>query len=260
MKKNRYLNDYTLAIGKAVKYDISRFYRKGFPEIVFSSGKSVRQLTEICIRVVESGEPVIVSKIGKSRSAAVTRAVLKRIPPGIKPKYWGDAEILSIVPLKWKSSFSDLPLKAAIVTGGSSDIRVAAETEAILEILQCKHDSFFDCGIAGLHRTVEVAAELQRGDYAVAIVFAGMEGALASVITSLVDIPVIGVPVSTGYGFGGSGIAAITSMLQSCIPGLTVVNIDNGVGAAASAVAIMNLFAGRPKRRPGSDINETAQA
>jgi NCAIR mutase (PurE)-related protein len=249
MKRNSLLSNYTLAIGEAIKFDISRFYRKGFPEVVFSSGKSVKQMAAICISVVESGEPVIISKISRSRSREVMKAVLKKMRHGIKSKYWDSAEMLSVQPLKWAGGFPPSPMKIAIVTGGTSDIRAAAETQAILEVLRCRYDTFFDCGIAGLHRTVEVASELQSGDYAVAIVFAGMEGALASVITSLVDIPVIGVPVSNGYGFGGGGIAAMTSMLQSCIPGLTVVNIDNGVGAAASAVSIMRLLAAHAREK-----------
>ncbi len=121
-------------------------------------------------------------------------------------------------------------------------MRVAYETIAVLDTLGYTHDEFFDCGIAGLQRSVDAAGAIQRGNYCVAIVYAGMEGALASVMASLLDIPIIGVPISSGYGAGGEGVGALQTMLQSCVPGLTVVNIDNGIGAAAAAVSIIRQF------------------
>ncbi|MEM3851598.1 MAG: AIR carboxylase family protein, partial [Methanomassiliicoccales archaeon] len=129
--------------------------------------------------------------------------------------------------------------RVALITAGTSDVRVAAETMHILTYFGVEYDRYFDCGVAGLHRSIGAAKSILDGDYDVAIVYAGMEGALASVIASLLPIPVIGVPTSNGYGHAGKGESALSSMLQCCVPGLTVLNIDNGVGAAAAAVRIL---------------------
>jgi len=150
--------------------------------------------------------------------------------------------MLCVVSKSWKcESHEGLP-PVAVVTAGTSDIGIAMETITVLDVLRYTHTDFFDCGIAGMQRTLEVARDINEGEFGVAVVFAGMEGALASVMTSLTDIPVIGVPVSNGYGFGGHGEAALKSMLQSCIPGLAVMNIDNGIGAAAAAISIIRAI------------------
>lgn len=241
MKEGKELAKYTLDIGESVKFDFTRERRKGFPEIVLSTGKSDSMIVSICRGVVKSGEPVIISRIDAERAGRLTDLLRQSIHKRGEMHYYEDGRIFFVRPAGWKIRSHRGAKKAAIVTGGSADIRVASETSAILEILGYAYDNFFDCGIAGLHRSIEAARRIQNGDYGIAIVFAGMEGALASVMASLLSIPVIGVPVSAGYGAGGDGSAALHSMLQSCIPGLSVVNIDNGVGAAASAVAILGL-------------------
>ncbi len=123
----------------------------------------------------------------------------------------------------------------AVFAAGTSDIPVAEEARIILEELGCKTIAAYDIGIAGIHRVLPWVAKVSEEDADVVIVVAGMEGALASVVKSMVDVPVIGVPTSVGYGYGGGGTSALMSMLQSCSPGITVVNIDNGFGAAAAA-------------------------
>ena len=132
--------------------------------------------------------------------------------------------------------------KIGIITAGTSDISVAEEARLVCEAMNCECITSYDIGIAGLHRTFPVLKEFIKSDVNVVIVAAGMEGALASVVSSAVNIPVIGVPTSVGYGYGEKGVAALASMLQSCALGLSVVNIDNGIGAGAVASKIANLM------------------
>jgi NCAIR mutase (PurE)-related protein len=129
------------------------------------------------------------------------------------------------------------------MTGGTSDVVVAEEARTIAEEMGCEVITAYDVGIAGFHRHIKpLKRMLQEGVDAIVVV-AGMEGALPSVIASLVDVPVIGVPTSVGYGFGAGGVGALTTMLQSCSPGMCVVNIDNGVGAGALAALIAHQVA-----------------
>jgi hypothetical protein len=128
--------------------------------------------------------------------------------------------------------------KIGIMTGGTSDIPVAEEAKAIAEEMGCEVITAYDVGIAGFHRHLQPLKRMIKEDVDAIIVVAGMEGALPSVVSSLIDIPVIGVPTSCGYGLGGKGIGALITMLQTCSPGLCVVNINNGVGAGALAALI----------------------
>jgi len=136
-----------------------------------------------------------------------------------------------------------------ILTAGTSDIAVAEEARLMCEAMNCSCICSYDVGIAGLHRVFPQLKKMIKDEVDAIIVVAGMEGALASVVSSLVDIPVIGVPTSVGYGYGEKGIAALAAMLQSCTLGLSVVNIDNGIGAGAMAANIANRAAGK-KIRP----------
>ncbi len=226
---------YVKEIGKSVKFDIGRYERRGFPEIVLATGKTDAELLGIVERVTAEGHPVAISKLEHGRAAEMISRFAGRRDIITEQRL----SMLFFKPVGWKTPSRDGKGKVAIVTAGSSDMAAAGESIALLDFLGYSHDDFFDCGIAGMHRTVRAATEVIAGGYSVAVVFAGMEGALASVFASLVPIPVIGVPTSTGYGFGGGGTAALTSMLQSCVPGLLTVNIDNGVGAAAAAISII---------------------
>jgi hypothetical protein len=127
-----------------------------------------------------------------------------------------------------------------ILTAGTSDIGVAEEARLMCEAMNCKCMSSYDVGVAGIHRVMPVLKEFVKKEVDSIIVVAGMEGALATLVSSSVNVPVIGVPTSVGYGYGEKGIAALASMLQSCALGLAVVNIDNGIGAGAMAASIAN--------------------
>jgi len=134
---------------------------------------------------------------------------------------------------------------AGVITAGTSDVPYAQECALLLEELGVRVISAFDAGVAGIHRPVMSLQKMR--DASVLIVFAGMEGALPTVLASLTDLPVIAVPTPVGYGFGGKGEAALKTMLQSCSPGVTVVNIGNSVGAAAAAIRILRAIRkGRP--------------
>jgi NCAIR mutase (PurE)-related protein len=130
-----------------------------------------------------------------------------------------------------------------IISAGTSDIPVAEEAAIIAEEMGCQVTCIYDVGVAGLHRLVEPLRNLLSSGVDAIVVAAGMDGALPSVVAGLVPVPVIGLPTSIGYGLGGKGIAALLSMLQTCAPGLSVVNIDNGVGAGTTAALIANRVA-----------------
>jgi hypothetical protein len=130
--------------------------------------------------------------------------------------------------------------KVGILTAGTSDIGIAEEARLMCEAMNCKCITSYDVGVAGIHRIFPILKEMINEDVDCIIVAAGMEGALATLVSSMVDIPVIGIPTSVGYGYGEKGIAALASMLQSCSLGLSVVNIDGGIAAGAIAANIAN--------------------
>ena len=146
-----------------------------------------------------------------------------------------------------KKDWSEPPKsgKIAIMTAGTSDIAYANETEALARLLGVEVYTYYDVGVAGIHRLIEPVKNIIEEGVDALVVFAGMEGALPTVVAALVDIPVIGVPVPTGYGYGGKGETALASMLQSCAPGLAVVNIGNGLGAGAVACLIAKRCANK---------------
>ena len=121
------------------------------------------------------------------------------------------------------------------MTAGTSDIGIAEEARLMCEAMNCKCMTSYDVGVAGIHRAMPILKEFVKKEVDAIIVVAGMEGALATLVSSSVNVPVIGVPTSVGYGYGEKGVAALASMLQSCALGLAVVNIDNGIGAGAMA-------------------------
>jgi NCAIR mutase (PurE)-related protein len=130
--------------------------------------------------------------------------------------------------------------RVGIVTAGTADAAYAEQAQVVAEEMGCETSIIYDVGVAGLHRLVQPLHRLFEDRVDVIIVAAGMDGALPSVIAGLVNVPVIGLPTSIGYGVGGRGLAALLAMLQTCVPGLTIVNVDNGVGAGASAALIAN--------------------
>jgi NCAIR mutase (PurE)-related protein len=213
--------------------DISRELRKGVPEIVYAEGKSIEDLLAIVDSFLKSDGKIVITRTNEAQAVEL----MKRFQRTARIRYDKRSRVMVVNSSKSSSTF-DRVGKVAVLTAGTADIGIAEEAKAVLEEMGCEAISFYDVGIAGIHRVFPAVKKCITENVAAVIVVAGMEGALASVISSLVSVPVIGVPSSSGYGMGGKGEGALVSMLQSCSPGLVVVNIDNGVGAAVAAALI----------------------
>ncbi len=209
------------------RIDHHRALRKGFPEVIFGQGKTVRQIIEIAQRLVSGGQTALITRIDESQAQEV-RAVLPDL------RYYPDGRLAALGEPPTPPAGQGTIL---VVSAGTADLSVAEEAAVTAELMGNRVERLYDVGVAGIHRLLN-DLELLRAA-AVLIVVAGMEGALPSVIAGLVDRPVIAVPTSVGYGASFNGLAALLAMLNSCATGITVVNIDNGFGAAASAT-LMN--------------------
>ena len=209
--------------------------RAGIPEVVFAGNKASADIADALRRLVEANGRALASRVRpedvrcdssmrsnpQSRSRLIRwRALLSRPRPGTdRPNQGGIVGILS---------------------AGTSDIPIAAEASLIAAEMGATVLEAWDVGVAGLHRLVDPLERFAAAEVDVIVVAAGMDGALPSVVAGLVDVPVIGLPTSVGYGLGAGGVGALTTMLQSCAPGLVVVNIDNGIGAGSTAALIAN--------------------
>ena len=217
------------------RLDQERNLRRGFPEVIYGQGKTPEQIIQIMGALEEKnpGEPIMATRIDPE----VARAILPDLP---EVEYIADARILLLGPRR-KPLHQGL---IQIVCAGTSDMPVAEEAAHTAEIMGNRVGRLYDVGVAGLHRLLAVVPELRAAR--VIIVVAGMEGALASVVGGLVGCPLIAVPTSVGYGAGAGGQAALLAMLNSCSSGGTVVNIDNGFGAACAASIINRMSAANP--------------
>lgn len=212
--------------------DTERFHRQGFPEAVYSTGKSEKQIFDIVSKMiqpaikslitgVQNRTPVIITKI--ERKLAVK--IKKKFP---KANYHEKAKMVVINPIK-KTGNNYI----AVITAGTSDIPFAEESAVVAETLGNNVERIYDVGVAGIHRLLRFEKAIKNASCVV--VCAGMEGALSSVVGGLISKVVIGVPTSTGYGTGKGGYSALLTMLNSCSPNVCVVNIDNGFGAGIIA-------------------------
>ncbi len=199
------------------KLDTDRRRRRGFSEVVYCPGKDREHLKKIAAQFLRSGQDLLLTKLEKP-----VFSYLKKSFP--KLKYNAVARLGYIVkPKTCKSG------PVAVVSAGTCDIPVAEEAAATLEALGSRAERLYDVGVAGVHRLMSNLETLRKAR--VIIVVAGMEGALASLVSGLVDVPVVAVPTSCGYGSNFSGLSALLTMLNSCSPGIVTVNIDNGFGA-----------------------------
>jgi len=208
------------------RVDHHRALRRGFPEVIYGAGKTPEQAVAIARAIAAQGQTVLVTRATPAVAAAVTAAL---------PAAVFDPVARTVV-LR-AGDVPALPGKVLLVSAGTSDQPVAAEAQVTLETLGCTVERLTDVGVAGLHRVLSASAELRAADVIIAV--AGMEGALPSVIAGLTDKPVIAIPTSFGYGANFGGLAALLGMLSGCAPGLTVVNIDNGFGAAYAAATFL---------------------
>ena len=220
-------------IGNIAQIDTGRKNRKGIPEIIFAERKQLLDLKKIIKKTLSKNNEVLVSRIKQKDYTKILEFAKKN---KYKIKKGKNTTALLI----YKKNIKKTGGKVGIIAAGTSDIGVGEEARLVCESMSCECISRYDVGIAGLHRIFPVIKQFIESEVSVIIVVAGMEGALASIVTSVADVPVIGVPTSIGYGYGEKGVAALASMLQSCSLGLTVVNIDNGVGAGAAAANIAN--------------------
>ncbi len=218
------------------RLDFHRDSRKGVPEVVLCEGKQPDQTVQIVRAFLENRGRALVSRVSDSllerlraefpgrefEVHSVSRMVVIREPGSQRPSGGG---------------------KVGLLSAGTSDIPVAEEAKIVAEEMGCQVLAAFDVGVAGIHRLFAPLKAMLDAPVDAIVVAAGMDGALPSVVAGLVDVPVIGLPTSIGYGMGGKGVAALMGMLQSCSPGLVVVNIDNGVGAGATAALIANRMA-----------------
>jgi NCAIR mutase (PurE)-related protein len=205
--------------------DTHRALRTGMPEVVFCQGKTIDQVVSIFEHLWQHHDRIM----GTRATPEMASAVEKRLP---QIHYNPDSRLLTLARRDLPVNPADSPY-ALVLTAGTADIPVAEEAAQTLEFLGSRAIRAFDVGVAGLHRLLDKAELLSHADIILSV--AGMEGALTSVVAGLVACPVVGVPTSVGYGASFNGLAALLSMLNSCAPGVVVVNIDNGFGAGRFA-------------------------
>ncbi len=209
------------------KIDHHRQLRTGFPEVIFCEGKTDSQVAKISEHILNAGHPLLAT-----RATPMMYEAVKAIHPDARYNELG--RTISVIQSDKEGKDGVL-----IISAGTSDLPVAEEAAETAYMMGCPPERLYDVGVAGLHRLIGNHEKLLQAR--VIIVVAGMEGALPSVVGGLVDIPVIAVPTSVGYGASFGGLAALLGMLNSCASGVTVVNIDNGFGAGYSATLINRL-------------------
>lgn len=219
------------------RLDVRRAERTGIPEAVLAEGKTPSQVSSLLIALADRIGIALATRV----HAEQAEQILHEIPKSYKKQYNDTGRTILVTRADYETKSTGG--KIAVLAAGTSDLPVAEEARVTAEVMGCEVFTSYDVGVAGIHRLVQPIEEILKRDVSAVVVVAGMEGALPSVVRGLVPVPVIGVPTSIGYGYGGRGEAALMSMLQSCAPGLTVVNIDNGFGAGATAALIANRFA-----------------
>lgn len=207
------------------RVDTDRLRRRGFPEVIFSQGKTAGQLVKIITTLSAAGQNSLATRVSKEQFTAVKAAFPK-------VRYHEAARVLTV-----DVTPRPRPTGCVVVlSAGTTDIPVAEEAALVAETMGAKVERVYDVGVAGLHRLLNHLPVMKKAR--VMIVVAGMEGALPSVVGGLTNCPIIAVPTSIGYGTSMGGITALLAMLNSCVPGITVVNIDNGFGAGVAAAMI----------------------
>lgn len=216
--------------GEDFLLDLHRHRRTGFPEVVYARGKSTDQVIRIVRSFLENGGRAFISLVDDE-----THRELEKAFPGARMSRAG-----SLVAVASSEAPREELGTAGVITAGTADTPLASECALLLEELGAQVIRAFDFGVSGIHRPFLGIRQTLQAD--VLVVFAGMDGILPTMVASLTDRPVIAVPTPIGYGYGGAGETALRAMLQSCVPGLVVLNIGNSVGAAAAAVRILKAI------------------
>jgi len=235
-------------LSRFAKLDVGRERRKGLPEIILAEGKLPSDVARISrLMIARTGRAIIsrstIEHVKAVRAITRNDCVLEHHPR---------SRIVIVKSRNYKPHQTGG--RVGILTAGTSDIPVAEEAEILAREMGCETRSIYDVGVAGIHRVFKPVRDLLNWESDVILVVAGREGALPTVVAGIVDVPVIGVPTSRSYGFGGAGLASLAAMLQSCSLGMAVVNIDGGVGAGAVAALIANRVG---KFRPRSSHSKS---
>lgn len=229
------------------RLDPDRITRTGVPEVVYAAGKTPDQVVAIVGRLLERRGRAIVSRLTDPQARALAETFVLAEPGAATVVIERRAGCPTALVRHAEAAVVPSGGHVGIISAGTSDIPVADEARIMAEEMGCRVSMVADVGVAGLHRLMAPLGQLFDDGVGALVVAAGMDGALPSVVAGLSPVPVIGLPTSVGYGAGGGGIAALLSMLQSCAPGLAVVNIDNGIGAGAMAAKIANAAAKRER-------------
>lgn len=225
------LKDDPAASADRVRVDPNRVHRTGVPEVVYAARKSTPDVIHALRALAEANGRAIASRLTDEQLRDL------HAPDGFDLSIDEDARV-AILSKADAPPFAANAGRIAVITAGTSDRRVGREAALMAREMGCDVIEIHDVGVAGLHRMVTPLRHAIAEGVDAIVVAAGMDGALPTVIAGLVDVPVIGLPVSTGYGAGGDGMAALMTMLQACAPGIAVVNIDNGIGAGSMAALI----------------------
>jgi hypothetical protein len=219
-------------VGTDAVIDHHRALRTGVPEVVYGESKTPEQIVAALGALAAKGGGALATRVSADKAAIVCARV-----PGAE--HLEVARIVKVAPAP--AHVRERRGQVAVVAAGTSDVAIAEEAAVTIEFLGCQAVRITDVGVAGVHRLMARVGELRAAD--ALVVVAGMEGALPSVIAGLVDRPLVAVPTSVGYGVGAGGLIAMGTMLSSCAPGITVVNIDNGFGAGVAAARIARAVA-----------------
>jgi NCAIR mutase (PurE)-related protein len=222
-------------VGDFARLDLDRQAQSGKPEVIYAASKTPEQVVAIAERLLAAHGRAIVSRLGEAQHEALVAAFAGADGGVVIERRAGYPTAVVR-----RADAPEIPVAGhvGILTAGTTDLPAADEARVMAEAMGCRVSLVADVGVAGLARLFGPLRALLDGGAGALIVVAGMDGALPSVVAGLSPVPVVGLPTSTGYGAGGAGVAALLAMLQTCAPGLTVVNIDNGIGAGAAAALI----------------------
>jgi len=224
-------------VGDLARLDIGREIRHGIPEVVIAEGKTPEDVAEIASKALAQKGRVIISRATKQHVEALKSVMAK--DEFLHESRTGGTVVVKRKDLAARTTWG----RVGIITAGTSDIPIAEEAEVMASEMGCEVTTTYDVGAAGVHRLFPPLKEMITKDVDVIVVVAGREGALPTLLAGMVDVPLIAVPTSFGYGLGGKGVGALMAMLQSCSLGLAVVNIDGGIPAGAVAALIANRAA-----------------
>ena len=233
--------------------DLKREARTGIPEVVQVAGKDEATILAIVQTFVEETGRAILSRVRPTIAREIREYFVD-----YRIEEYPRAHIAVVRRPDWLQQRTGG--RIGIITGGTADAPYAEEAQLIAQEMGCETHVIYDVGVAGLHRVISPLHRLIEEEVHAVVVAAGMDGALPSVVAGLIDVPVIGLPTSTGYGIGGRGVAALLSMLQTCVPGLTVVNVNNGIGAGAAAARIANAVVAAAAAVRAEELQATGRA